>query len=100
MKSPAVAICQGMSISFPTVRKYFFVISADVEPNLNAVSPSAVWYVQVGALVLGHVLALVLAHDRAVSLFSSSRTAIASQYAMLALMVTYTVAGLWLLSSG
>jgi hypothetical protein len=59
-----------------------------------------VWYVQVAALVLGHVLALVLAHDKAVSLFRSGGTAVASQYAMLALMVGYTVAGLWLLSSG
>jgi hypothetical protein len=74
--------------------------TADVEPNLNVISPNAVWYTQVAALVLGHVLALVLAHDRAVALFRSGRTAVASQYAMLALMVSYTVAGLWLLSSG
>jgi hypothetical protein len=74
--------------------------TAGVEPNLNVVTPSAVWYVQVAALVLGHVLALVLAHDKAVSLFRSGGTAVASQYAMLALMVGYTVAGLWLLSSG
>jgi (2Fe-2S) ferredoxin len=74
--------------------------TADVQPNLSVVSPNAVWYTQVAALVLGHVIALVLAHDKAVGLFRSGGTAVASQYAMLALMVAYTVAGLWLLSSG
>jgi hypothetical protein len=52
----------------------------------------------VAALVIGHVAGLVLAHDKAVELFESPRKAAISQYAMLALMVVYTVAGLWLLS--
>jgi hypothetical protein len=74
--------------------------TADERPDLNALSPNVVWYVQVGALIAGHVLGLVLAHDRAVALFQTARSAVASQYAMLVLMVTYTVTGLWLLSSG
>ena len=57
-----------------------------------------IWYVQVGALVAGHVAGLAIAHDRAVSLFRSREAALRSQYAMLALMVVYTVTGLWLLS--
>jgi hypothetical protein len=73
--------------------------TADFRPNLRVLTPSLVWYVQVGALVVGHVLGLVLAHDRAVSLFSPGR-AVRTQYALLALMVLYTVGGLWLLSSG
>ena len=74
--------------------------TADFQPAENVFSPNMVWYVQVGVLVVGHVLGLVLAHDRAISLFSSARTAIRTQYAMLALMVMYTCTGLWLLSSG
>lgn len=74
--------------------------TAGVRPNLDALGANAVWYVQVGALVVGHVAALALAHDRAVELFESPRKAATSQYAMLALMVVYTVAGLWLLSQG
>ena len=70
----------------------------DVEPNLNLLASKTIWYVQVAALVIGHVAGLVLAHDRAVELFRSRRNAAISQYAMLALMVVYTVAGLWLLS--
>ncbi|MDP9492210.1 MAG: fenitrothion hydrolase [Actinomycetota bacterium] len=74
--------------------------TADFRPAENLFSPNTIWYVQVGVLVTGHVLGLVLAHDRAISLYSSARTAVRTQYAMLALMVLYTCTGLWLLSSG
>jgi hypothetical protein len=72
---------------------------ADFAPNLQPLSPNAVWYVQVGALVAGHVAGLAVAHDRAVTILPA-RSALRSQYAMLALMVGYTVGGLWLLSNG
>jgi hypothetical protein len=74
--------------------------TADYAPNLTALTPNMIWYTQVAVLVAGHVLGLVLAHDRAVALFSSARTAIRTQYAFLVLMVLYTVGGLWLLSQG
>ncbi len=43
---------------------------------------------------------LLIAHDRAVSIFPERRVALRSQYAMLSLMVLYTVGGLWVLSRG
>jgi len=70
----------------------------EYRPNLAPISPNGIWYVQVGALVAGHIAGLAIAHDRAVSLFPSRDSALRSQYAMLALMVVYTVGGLWLLS--
>ena len=54
----------------------------------------------VGSLVAGHVAGLAVAHDRAVTVFDDRQDALRSQYAMLALMVLYTVGGLWLLSRG
>jgi hypothetical protein len=72
----------------------------DFAPNLAIVAPNKVWYVQVGALVVGHVAGLAIAHDRAVAVFDRRRDALRSQYSMLALMVLYTVGGLWLLSRG
>ena len=72
--------------------------TADFQPSLFN-SPNAIWYIQVGVLVGGHVLGLLLAHDRAVALWGSARTAVRTQYAMLALMVLYTCTGLWLLSA-
>jgi hypothetical protein len=74
--------------------------TADYQADPTVISPNTVWYFQVAVLVTGHVFGLVLAHDRAVALFDSPRTAIRTQYAMLALMVVYTVGGLWLLSRG
>lgn len=73
--------------------------SVDYTPNIAPLSPNTVWYVQVGALVAGHVAGLAVAHDRAVSALPE-RDALRSQYAMLGLMVLYTVGGLWLLSRG
>ncbi len=72
----------------------------DYQPDITLVSPNTVWYVQVGALVLGHIAGLVLAHDRALALSSEPREALRTQYALLGLMVLYTVGGLWLLSRG
>lgn len=70
----------------------------DYVPDLTILEPATIWYVQVGALIVGHVLGLVIAHDRALSLFSSVRSALRAQYAMLGLMVLYTVGGMWILS--
>jgi hypothetical protein len=69
----------------------------DYSPSIAPFAPNTVWYVQVGALVAGHVAGLAVAHDRAVTILRE-RDALRSQYAMLALMVLYTVGGLWLLS--
>jgi hypothetical protein len=67
--------------------------------NYTWVTATGIWYVQVGALVLGHVAGLTLAHDRALALFEKARDATRSQYWMLAVMVGFTSLGLWLLSA-
>jgi hypothetical protein len=86
--------------SDPLGRGWDLFGTADFPTKLSLLSPKTIWYAQVAALVAGHVLGLVLAHDRAVSVFRSARLALRTQYAMLALMVLYTVGGLWLLSQG
>ena len=48
--------------------------------------------------MLGHVCGLVLAHDRALKVFTQAREATRSQYWMLVVMVAFTSLGLWLLS--
>ena len=63
-----------------------------------AISSNAIWYVQVAALVVGHVTALVLGHDRALKVYGDPQLATRSQYWMLALMVGFTSLGLFLLS--
>jgi hypothetical protein len=66
--------------------------------NFQLLSANAIWYVQVGALVVGHVVALTLAHDRATAYWGDYRQAARSQYWMLAVMVAFTCFGLYLLS--
>ena len=61
-------------------------------------SANTYWYLQVGFVVIGHVAALTLAHDRALSIYQDIRTATRSQYWMLAVMVAFTTLALWLLS--
>lgn len=86
--------------SDPLGRGWDLIGTADYVPNLAPLTPNEVWYVQVGALIGGHVAGLALAHDRAVTIFPDRNAALRSQYPMLALMVLYTVGGLWLLSRG
>ncbi len=87
-------------LSDPLGRGWDLFGTADVVPNLAVISPNTTWYVQVGALVAGHVAGLAVAHDRAVTVFPDRRDALRSQYPLLVLMVLYTVGGLWVLSRG
>jgi hypothetical protein len=67
--------------------------------NYNFIGSTGIWYVQVLALVIGHVCGLALAHDRALAIYRSSAEAVRSQYWMLVVMVGFTSLGLWLLSA-
>jgi hypothetical protein len=73
--------------------------TADWHVDYRAISFAAIWYVQVAALVLGHVCGLILAHDRALAIFQRPYEAARSQYWMLVVMVGFTCMGLWLLSA-
>lgn len=75
--------------------------TADRRIDFQLVSANFIWAVQVGAIVIGHIAGLALAHDRALHLSRSGHgEAIRSQWPMLVLMVLLTVAGLWSLSEG
>ncbi len=73
--------------------------TAGAHIDYGIVSAAAIWYVQVAALVLGHVGGLALAHDRALVVYGNGRAAAESQRWMLVVMVTFTCLGLWLLSA-
>ncbi|HUW04032.1 MAG TPA: hypothetical protein VMW08_16885 [Acidimicrobiales bacterium] len=68
----------------------------DWQPDYTSLSPDLISYVQVFAIVIGHVAGVTVAHDQAEGELSH-RLAIKSQYPYLAVMVAYTVAGLLLL---
>jgi hypothetical protein len=66
--------------------------------DYGVIDANTIWYVQVGALVTGHVLALVLGHDRALKIWGNTRDASWSQVWMLVMMMFFSVLGLVLLS--
>lgn len=66
--------------------------------DYGVIGATATWYWQVGFVVCGHIAALVLAHDRALVLYSDAKQAVRSQYWMLGVMVGFTSLALWLLS--
>jgi hypothetical protein len=72
--------------------------TADSQIDYTLIGANATWYWQVGFVVAGHVLALTLAHDRALALYQDAKLAVRSQYWMLAVMVGFTSLALWLLS--
>ncbi len=67
-----------------------------VAPPLDWMPISAVWYLSVGAIVLGHVAAVVLAHRRA--LRDSARRPILAGLPLVMLMIGYTVLSLWIIA--
>jgi hypothetical protein len=58
-----------------------------------------IWNLQVAAVVIAHVVAILLAHLIASANTDGPRQASASQIPLAAMMVLYTVFGLWLLST-
>ncbi len=89
----------GYLVSDPLGLGHDYFGTATLTVNYAWISATGIWYVQVGALVCGHVAGLILAHDRALVTFKENRTATRSQYWMLAVMIAFTSLGLWLLSS-
>jgi hypothetical protein len=71
--------------------------TADWAVNYALLSPEAIWYIQVAAIVIGHVGGVIVAHDRAIAMFDPE-TAVRTQYALLAVMVLFTASGLLILS--
>jgi hypothetical protein len=72
--------------------------TARYRPDIGIVGARAVWYTAVVAIVLGHVIAVYVAHVVALREFRDRRAALRSQLPMLVLMVGYTVVSLWIIA--
>jgi len=95
-------LIQGQAVSFlasdPLGDGANLFGTADTQIDYGVIGATATWYWQVGFVVVGHVTALTLAHDRALAIYDNTRLAVRSQYWMLAIMVGFTSLALWLLS--
>jgi hypothetical protein len=66
--------------------------------NIAVVDARFGWYTAVIAIVLGHIVAVYLAHLTALRTWHNRVLALRSQYPMLVLMVGFTVVSLWILA--
>ena len=66
--------------------------------DIAVVSARSVWFISVGAIVVGHVAAVYLAHAEALKFYRDRRRALRSQLPMLVLMVGYTMISLWIIA--
>ena len=67
-----------------------------IDPTV--VSTKFAWIVSVGAIVVGHIVSVYIAHTIAIRRAPSHRLALRGQYPMLALMVFYTAVSLWIIA--
>lgn len=72
--------------------------TADYKVNIAIVNARFAWFTAVAAIVLGHIVAVYLAHVIALRTLREHELALRSQYPMLALMVGYTMVSLWILA--
>jgi len=86
-----------IQLSDPMVTGADYLGTAGLTPNLwLSAHPTFLATTKVVAVVIGHVVGIVAAHDRALTLLPE-RHRVTGQLAMVAVMVCYTVAGLYLL---
>ena len=62
-------------------------------------SVRVIWLTQAGAVVIGHVWSVLLAHRMALDLFSDARRAALATLPLSLFMIAYTMLGLWLLAT-
>ena len=85
-------------LSDPFGRGWNLFGTATLQPDIGIVGARFAWYTAITAIVLGHIVAVYLAHVIALREFGNRRLALRSQYPMLALMVGYTVVSLWIIA--
>ena len=107
MASPLVAIAAGYHLAH-----YFWLFVANLPMLVEALTspfsppsnplvfavPGFANGLTVAFVLVGHLLAVWIAHARAYELFPSRLQAIRSQYPFVAVMIGYTVVSLWLIS--
>jgi hypothetical protein len=72
--------------------------TAGYRVDIGMVGARFAWYTAVTAIVLGHIVAVYLAHARAMRIFETRSVALRSQVPLTALMVAYTFVSLSILA--
>lgn len=84
--------------SDPLARGWDLFGTASYVFNPGIIGAATVWYIQVGTILVGHIVATYIAHRIALKEFATRSHIILGQIPMLVLMIFYTSFGLWILS--
>ena len=71
---------------------------ADYKLNIGIIGAKFAWVSAVISIVVGHIIAVYIAHVVAMKKLGDRKTAIQSQIPMLGLMIVYTISSLWILA--
>ncbi len=85
-------------VSDPMGKGWDIFGTAHVHIDVSVISARFVWYTALITIIVGHVIAVILAHIQARRIFEHNRSVLMSQIPMLVLMVGYTMSSLWILS--
>lgn len=66
--------------------------------DIGVINARTTWYVAIVSIVLGHLIAVILAHVTALRVFADRKSAAVSELPMIALMIGYTSLSLWILA--
>lgn len=66
--------------------------------DIGAINAKTVWFISIYAIIIGHIIAVVLAHYSALKIYQNHKQTLTSQIPMLILMIAYTMLSLWILS--
>ncbi len=72
--------------------------TADYTVNIGVISSKFLWYFSVVVIVIGHVIAVYLAHVLSINIVHNRAQALKSQYPLIVLMIGYTVVSLWIIA--
>jgi len=85
-------------LSDPLGRGWDMFGTAGYRVDIAVVGARFAWYAAVGAVVVGHIIAVHLAHKKALDLFATRGAALRTEIPLTALMVVYTIASLTILA--
>ncbi|TAH34832.1 hypothetical protein EYC59_02855 [Candidatus Saccharibacteria bacterium] len=85
-------------ISDPFDKGWNILGTAHYTVNPTPLAPHVGWYIQLLAIVGGHIVAIYLAHRVAQGLYQRRRQVIRSQVPLVSVMVLYTFIGLWVVA--
>jgi hypothetical protein len=85
-------------ISDPFGKAWNLLNLSRLPEQMGLLDMAFIWHMEVGLILIGHLVSVSVAHMISLRIFHSRRQALLTQVPMLILMMAYTSVGLWILS--